>query len=202
MVQHISKGHIASFDTIDDFRKFVKGDPVLSKLGLILKTRNGTTKARMILDTKASGIKYVTGKSQRVILPRLFDAVLRLLCLLSLAASAGGDISAFVFDFSDAFWQIPIAADELRFFCVTSLIKSIRKYMAFLRAAQGSRAAPLLWAKLAALLMRLTQSLFLPSDVNLMCFVDDPLAALRGTELEKRTQVAVIVLVWEALDFK
>ncbi len=70
--------------------------------------------------------------------------------------------------------------------------------MVLLRAAQGSRAAPLLWARLAALLMRLTQSLFKPSEVNLMCFVDDPIAALRGTVLERRTMVAVIILVREA----
>ncbi len=202
LTQHIEKGHIASFDSIAALRAFVQGDPVLSKLGLILKTRNGVTKARMILDTKASGIKYVTGKSQRVTLPRLFDAVLRLLFLLSIATAAGGEVSAFLLDFTDAFWQVPIADNELRFFCVTSLIKGVRKYMAFLRAAQGSRAAPLLWARLAALLMRLTQSLFRPEDVNLMCFVDDPLAALRGTELERRTTVAVIILVWEALDLK
>jgi hypothetical protein len=200
--QHICKGHIEAFDSMEDLRARVCGDPVLSKLGLIIKTRNGKTKARMILDTKASGIKYVTGKSQRVILPRLFDAVLRLLGLMSSAQKVGGEVSAFVLDFSDAFWQIPIAEDELRFFCVTALINSIRKYMVLLRAAQGSRAAPLLWARLAALLMRLTQSLFQPADVNLMCFVDDPLAALRGSELERRTQAAIIMLVWEALDFK
>ncbi len=77
-----------------DLQQFVGGAPVLSKLGLILKTRNKVTKARMILDTNASGIKYVTGKSQRVILPRLFDAVLRMLCLMSLVSTAGIDISA------------------------------------------------------------------------------------------------------------
>jgi hypothetical protein len=187
---------------MNELRQRVGGDPVLSKLGLIVKVRNGKAKPRMILDTKASGIKYVTGKSQRVTLPRLFDAVLRLLCLLSLVTTSDEGVSAFVLDFSDAFWQIPIAEDELRFFCVTSIIQNIRKFMVLLRAAQGSRAAPLLWARLAALLMRLTQSLFTPSQVNLMCFVDDPIAALMGTELERRTAVAIIILVWEALDFK
>jgi hypothetical protein len=200
--QHVAKGHIASFNSMAELRERVGGDPVLSKLGLIIKTRNGKAKARLILDTKQSGIKYVTGKCQRVTLPRLFDAVLRLLSLMALTPSLGGDVSAFVLDFSDAFWQIPIADIELRFFCVTSLIRSVRKYMVLLRAAQGSRAAPLLWARLAALLMRLTQSLFKPSEINLMCFVDDPIAALRGTLLERRTMVAVIILVWEAMDFK
>ncbi len=200
--QQMAKGHIAAFDTVAQLRAFVNGDPVLSKLGLIIKVRNGKITVRMILDTTASGIKYVTGKSQRVILPGLFDAVLRLLALLTESHKNGGEVGAFVLDFSDAFWQIPIADNELRFFCATSLIDQIRKYIVFLRAAQGSRAAPLLWARLAALLMRLTQSLFKPTEVNLMCFVDDPLAALRGSELERNTHAAMIMLVWEALDFK
>ncbi len=67
----------------------------------------------MILDTKARGLKYVTGQSQRVIPPRLFDAVLRLLNLLSVSEAAKGDVSAFVLDFSDAFCPIPIGEDEL-----------------------------------------------------------------------------------------
>ena len=37
----------------------------------------------------------------------------------------------------------------------------------------------MLWARLAALIMRLTQALFDPEDVNLMCYVDDPIAVLR-----------------------
>ena len=96
MSQHIEKGHIASYDSMAELRERVAGDPVLSKLGLIVKVRNGKAKARMILDTKASGIKYVTGKSQRVTLPRLFDAVLRLLCLLAMVSTAGEEVSAFV----------------------------------------------------------------------------------------------------------
>ena len=54
----------------------------------------------------------------------------------------------------------------------------------------------------SALIMRLTQSLFLPDEVNLMCYVDDSLAALRGTEDERMMNAAIMVLVWEALCFK
>jgi len=50
--------------------------------------------------------------------------------------------------------------------------------------------------------MRLTQSLFLPSELSLMCYVDDPLAALLGTEYIRRRNAALMVLVWEARGFK
>ena len=44
-------------------------EPILNKLGLIEKVRNGIMKARMILDTKQSGVKTITGQAQRVTLP-------------------------------------------------------------------------------------------------------------------------------------
>ena len=49
--------------------------------------------------------------------------------------------------------------------------------------------------------MCLTQSLFPVDELNLMCYVDDPLAALRGDDDETRIMVATIILVWEALKF-
>ena len=44
----------------------------------------------MILDTKQSGVKTITGQLQRVILPRLFDAILQLLYVLCLALDGDG----------------------------------------------------------------------------------------------------------------
>ncbi len=113
---HVRKGYIASFDTHAALSEFVGGEPILNKLGLVLKVRNGKTKARMILDTKESGIKHVTSPSQRVILPKLLGAVLLMLFLIALSTGAAGSISSFVLDFSDPFWQIPIGDGELRCF--------------------------------------------------------------------------------------
>ena len=72
---HLDKRHLAALGTHEELSKLVGGEPVLSKIGLIVKTRNNVTKARMILDTKQSVVKHVTAKTQRVILPRLFDAI-------------------------------------------------------------------------------------------------------------------------------
>ena len=78
----------------------------------------------------------------------------------------------------------------------------MRKWIAFLRAPQGSSAAPTLWGRVAALLMRLTQSLFSPDELRLVCYVDDPFAAVRGTPERRRLLVTLMVLVWNALGFK
>ena len=49
--------------------------------------------------------------------------------------------------------------------------------------------------------MRLTQSLFEPGVVRLHCFVDDPIASIRGTPLKRKLAVATMILTWEALGF-
>ena len=69
---HLEKGHLAAFDTFEELQEFVDSpEPILNKLGLIVKTRNGITKARMILDTKQSGVKRITAQAQRVLLETL-----------------------------------------------------------------------------------------------------------------------------------
>ena len=168
----------------------------MNKLGLIVKTRNAVTKARIILDTKESGVKRFTSQVQRVLLPKLFDAILSMLLLLTcIIAGDMEGVEAFVLGFSDAFWQIPIHASEQKYFCATGLTNGDRKRFAFQRAAQGSSAAPTLWGRLAALLMRLTQSLPPPDVVRLVRYVNDPLASLRGTPEHRRLLAAVMILV-------
>ena len=201
---HLEKGHLVSFTSLDDLRKFVKGEPILNKLGLITKVRNGVTKTRMILDTKESWVKHATWKSQRVILPRLYDAVLRLLALMALYYKSGQlpSVEAFVLDFTDAFWQVPVRPEEHRFYCATAKLNGEKHYIAFLRAPQGSTNGPTLWARVIALVCRLTQSLFTSDEMRLMCYVDDPLAALSGTPEQRRLLAATIILVWSVLGFK
>lgn len=201
--KHIEKDHLAAFDTFQQLTGFVEGTPPQTPISNnIIKKRNGITKARSILDTKQSGVKRMTAKSERVTLPRLFDAILRLLFLLAAVCTPDALVNAFVLDFFDAYWQIPLREDERKYFCATAKIIGKRKYLAFLQAAQGSTNAGRLWGRLAALTMRLTQSLYSPSELSLMCYADDPLAALHATERVRRHSAAFMVLVWEALGFK
>ena len=50
--------------------------------------------------------------------------------------------------------------------------------------------------------MRLTQSLFPRNRVRLHCFVDDPIAGVRGQKPQRRRYIAIMILVWEAVGFK
>ena len=82
---------MAAFDSVEELTNFVGGEPIFSKIGLITKVRNSITKTSMILDTKESGVKKVTTKSQRVTFLRLFHAVIK----------AAVSVSGLVLDFSD-----------------------------------------------------------------------------------------------------
>ena len=117
---HVDEGHLAEFDSYQDMAELVGATPeepaIMNKLGLIIKERNGVQSARLILDTKESGVGKLTGEYQRVILPRLFDAVLRLLFLMScMTGDACQMVESFVLDFTQAFWQIPIRPEERKY---------------------------------------------------------------------------------------
>jgi hypothetical protein len=201
VAEHLRKQHLKAFGTLDELRLFLNGaEPILNKIGLIIKTRNGVRKVRMILDTKVSGLKSCSLKSQRVILPRLLDAIVQ--GMHGYAACSGDEgMDWFVLDYSEAFWQVPLEPEERRFFCCQVTIEGKMHYVVFLRTVQGSRGAPLSWARLAALVMRLTQALFDQQKVKLHCFVDDPIASIRGAPWERKLTAAVMMLCWEALNF-
>ena len=90
-------------------------DHTISEFCCITKVKNGNTKRRTILDLKKSGVSKRTRKTHRVVLPRLSDPVQDLLDLLA-TRNAHQSVEVFVLDFSDAFWQIPLAPEERRHF--------------------------------------------------------------------------------------
>ena len=80
---------------------------------------------------------------------------------ISYNAGQQPSVEAFVLDFTDAFWQVPVRPEEQRFYCATAKLDGEKLYLAFLRAPQGSTNGPTLWARVIALVSRLTQSLSL-----------------------------------------
>ena len=58
----------------------------------------------------------MTAETERVTLPRLVDAILRLLFLMATVSTPDVAVNAFVLDFSDAYWQIPLRDDERKYF--------------------------------------------------------------------------------------
>ena len=75
-----------------------------------------------------------------------------------------------ILDFADDFFQVPLDPCELP----CAVIKYRGQYYCFHRAPQGSRGAPLLWGRVAALLCRLGVSVMSRGRSAINCYVDDP----------------------------
>jgi hypothetical protein len=121
---------------LDELRAYLGAEPVLNKVGVITKERAGKVKKRIILDTKVAGTKECSAKHQRVLLPRLLDAILQALILYD-QCGPGESMDWFVLDFTEAFWQIPLHPSERRFFCARVPINGVLKYIVYLRTVQG-----------------------------------------------------------------
>ena len=139
----VLKGYVAKFDSYDDVVDFLDGErPVLSHLRVVSKLRYGVMKHRLVFDARESGITSASTNVERVLLPRVHDVVADSMSLWK-DKSEFEFIRFLVLDFENAFWQIPISVQERKFF----VTRVNHRYYVLLRAAQGSRTAPLLWAR-------------------------------------------------------
>ena len=103
MAKHADKDFVAIFDTLQETKDVLNGeDPVLSRLGLIVKTRAGKTKKRTILDSKQSRVKHASLKSERIVLPRVRDVINAAFHLLTLCTDSQS-VVFLVLDFTEAF---------------------------------------------------------------------------------------------------
>ncbi|CAJ1454754.1 unnamed protein product [Effrenium voratum] len=195
-------GFLKVCDSLDECRKHLGAEPVVSKLGCITKVKtlqggSRVTKHRIILDEKRSLVTASTSRRYKSVLPRATDVVWDALELQS-DALPGEITTLLVADVENAFWLLPLAPSERRFF----VAKLRGKYFVFLRTAQGSRSAPLTFAAVMALSARLVQSVLLrdrlsrrhPQEGRLEVYVDDPIAVLSGTPSKVR-RLASLVLV-------
>ena len=128
-------------------------EPILSKIGLIIRERNGKRKVRMVVDSKQSMVPQASRKWQRMQLPTIRHAVYDMLELLKdddkHSMKGPEELEHMIADVKDAFFLVPNFPQERRFFVV-----SFRgKYYTWLKSAQGSTAAPLTWARVAQRLL-------------------------------------------------
>ncbi len=208
--QYLSKGYLKKFDSLEELRHFVGGQPVLSKLGCTKKmkfnpdTKQYTQKVRIILDCKQSNVSVKAARTHKSVLPRVSDAVQAAL-YLSADKTSDEQVQMFIVDIVDAFWLIPLRQAERKYFCA----KLHGQYYAFLRTAQGSRGAPLTLAALIALAARLIQSLISGPQMHrwareegrMNVYVDDPIVVMRGNERRIKRVASIVIIGWLLLSF-
>jgi hypothetical protein len=163
------KGLIEKFSSYEDVAWYLGAKPSISKVGVLEKISGGKIKRQVIVDSKRSGVSLATRKHERIVLPRVLDVVYDTLHQLSeVRKSRRHDLITewFVLDFANAFFIVPLALEERRFFA----IKLSDHYYVFKVQAQGAGLSPLIWGRVAALISRLTQCLFHNNEALLQTF--------------------------------
>jgi hypothetical protein len=108
---------------IEDYESVVEqvqAKPSLSKVGVLEKISSGKVKRRVIVDSKRSGVSPATTKLERIVLPRVLDAVYDALHQMA-EARRRGDTSCvtefFVLDFANAFFVVPFCPRRAQVLC-------------------------------------------------------------------------------------
>ena len=207
---YIAKKYLKVLDDLEAVKRYVGGDLIVSKLGLVIKDKvNPTTgkvtkKVRIILDNKQSGVTKSAARTHRSILPMATHAIGGVLSLMDkFGPKRKRAVRFLIADVSDAFWLIALSKRESKFF----VSKHRGRWLVFLSTAQGSRGAPLSWTAIAALVARCVESLFFTDnsctelDAKMQLYVDDPLLAMRGDDLRCKRLCVRLCIAWVVLGF-
>ena len=175
---------------------------VISHITTTIKTRDdGSLKIRFVLDLLRSGASGRCRVPERVVLPRVCDVVHSLLFMIIAWASflrtftVQAYVSMATIDFKDAFYTIHLKLCDRGM----TTFATLRGYAYFARVPFGLASAPLIWARVAALLMRIGQAPFASWELMLHCFVDDPAIVLGGSLRDRKHNLGLLLLLWSAL---
>ena len=150
----------------------------------------------MVVDSKQSQVSLASRKWQRMELPKVRHAACDILELMkNEEVQPGEEPEHMVADIKDAFFLLPNYPSERRFFVVSFK----NKYYTWLKVAQGSTAAPLTWARVAAAITRMTMAILRSDRCRMSTYVDDPLLSCFGSPETRRQHFAITLLTWGAL---
>jgi hypothetical protein len=101
-------------------------------------------------------------------------------------------------DYRDAFKQLKVGPSEKRYLAG----RALGGFFIYHTVLFGIGSGPLVWGRVAAAVMRLTQGALDADVARLQCFVDDPIAVVRGTAAEIRKEIAFMLLFWAVLGLR
>eukprot|EP00435_Cladocopium_sp_Y103_P060961 s1539_g22.t1 len=167
----------------------------LTKLGCIQKHKpGGGVKTRLVVDCRRSGINGLMVIRQRVVLSRVSDVAGDWVSLVQ--EDPHTPLCFAVVDFKDAFYQCRLADAERKHVVVKA---EGTTYFILEVVAFGLACGPLLWSRLAAALVRLAQAACWDT-ARVQCYVDDPVLVVKGQDaLARAVNLAVPLLLWQAL---
>ena len=172
---------------------------VASRVAVLTKTRDdGTIKIRLVIDLRRSGGNAWVELPERVVLPRLSDLIASIIDLMEAPAEEDTGFEVVVADFEDAFHTVAIQ-EEAR---GTMAIKTVDGWGVFKVMCCGMAGAPLVWCRIAAAATRIAQACFLPEELRLQVFVDDPAVAVRGSRSTRSWLIGALLLLWTTMGFR
>lgn len=180
-------------------------DARLTKMGCIVKTKEDLTeKVRLVFDGRKSGVNGEIHCRERVTLPRISDVADGYLQLLALnhGRADGKYPKLFSTDFRDAFYMLNLRPDERSYVVMKGLtdVNGQDKYYMSSVVVFGLATGPLLWSRVAACAMRVSQSVLKAEECDVHCFVDDPLiVSMAESEQQHMKQFLYYAMVWLSL---
>ena len=190
MRREVAAGYAETGDIETLQRKY--GQLVLSKIACIVNSKDGVQKVRLIHDLRRSAVNAKILLRERLVLPRLCDVVQSTLDLMEAGFDAN-HLQFMVADFRDAFKMLKTFPTERRFLAG----RALDTYFVFCTVLFGVGTGPLVWCRVAAAIMRITQSVLCNSRIA--CFVDDPIVVLGGALNNRISQALQALLLWTAL---
>ena len=192
----VKSGFVKVFPDEQSAISYLEANPVVAKMALISKEKDGVLKHRLILDCRVSGSNERATRNERIVLPRIWDAIRDGLELM-LYGEPGHTLDFMVLDFRDAFYMLPLAHAEQRYF--SAFYKG--RFYVWQRVAQGSLNGPNTFGRLSAAVGRMTAGLLQDHEARLQLYVDDPLLALYAAPRRKRIIIASVVMLWLMMGF-
>lgn len=190
--REVQRGYAVRSQNKTDLEKKY-GKLVMSSIAVIVKMKKEGKKIRLVHDLRRSGINETITVHERLVLPRLRDVIEDAMNLYE-ACLEGETVCLLSLDFKDAFKQLPVRDSEKRF--LSGMASG--GFFVYQVVLFGVRTGPLVWARMAALISRLTQSVFSSERFRLQTYVDDPLILMRGTEQQIRDMMSKVLWLWMA----
>ena len=193
MDDYVQRGFCHTVPTESEAEKELGRKPILNRLGVIVKVKDGKKKSRVIWDLKESQANMACSQGERIILPRLNDVAEAAVNYYK----NGEEPWLAVVDVRDAFMNIPAGSDR---FATTAAIPAKgednmpdHEIVIFDCLVFGSASSPTIWGRYAAWLGRSLAAIV--EDASTQVYVDDPCFLLQGN-LEKAAERLAVILLW------
>ena len=190
MDDYVRRGFCHKAKDVAEVEQELGRKPIVNRLGMVTKIKDGIKKCRVIWDMKESQANLSCGQGERIVLPRLLDVA------KSAARIYKEQLEPWIaiVDVRDAFMNVPAGRDR---FATVAAVPSRTTHEMELVVMDvlvfGSASSPTLWGRYAAWLGR-TLAAIVPSAYT-QIYVDDPSFVLRGP-LERAAEDLAIILLW------